>query len=144
MILLVVHGGAPATTWYKDANGDGYGDPAAEVVCVDDPSAPGNLWVADNSDCDDTNGNANPSELETADRVDNDYDGEVDNGFKYAFVTSSTHTGNLGGLAGADAICDGLAAGVTAPLPLPTGDYVAWLSSSLEDARYRALRQSPA
>ena len=131
-----VTGGALATTWYKDADGD----PAIEVDGVDDPSAPGDLWVADNTDCDDDNANANPSELETADRVDNDCDGEMDNGFKYAFVTSSTHTGNLGagypgGLEGADAICQGLA---DAAVPaLPSGTYTAWLSSSTVDARDR-------
>lgn len=44
------------------------------------------------------------------------------------FVTSTTQTGNLGGLAGADAICQSLAANV-APTPLP-GTYKAWLSDS--------------
>ena len=123
-------GGALATTWYQDADEDTYGDPAIEVDGVDDPSAPGDLWVADNTDCDDSNANANPAELETADRVDNDCDGEVDNGFKYAFVTSTWHAGNLGtgGLVGADAICQNLA---NAAVPaLPTGIYTAWLSST--------------
>ena len=122
---------APATSWYKDADGDTYGDPGTEIV-GDQPDL---SWVEDNTDCDDTNANANPSELETADRVDNDCDGEVDNGFKYAFVTSSAPTGNLGGLAGADTICQNLA---DAAVPaLPAGTYTAWLSSSLEDARDR-------
>ena len=126
-------GGALPTTWYKDADGDTYGDPAIEVDGVDDPSAPGDLWVADNTDCDDANAMANPSELETADRVDNDCDGEVDNGFKYAFATSIEYPGNLGagypsGLEGADAICQNSA---DAAVPaLPTGTYTAWLSSS--------------
>ena len=96
---------APSTTWYQDADGDGYGNPAIEVVGVDDPSAPGDLWSDNDTDCDDANANANSGELEIADRVDNDCDGEVDNGFKYAFATSSTHPGNLGGLTGADTIC---------------------------------------
>jgi len=123
------------TTWYQDADGDGYGDPLVEVDGVDDPSAPGDLWVADNTDCDDSNANANPAELETADRVDNDCDGEVDNGFKYAFASSSVHPGNLGGLTGADTICQNLA---DAAVPaLPAGIYAAWLSSSIEDARDR-------
>ncbi|MCA9877272.1 MAG: hypothetical protein KC442_05810 [Thermomicrobiales bacterium] len=39
------------------------------------------------------------------------------------FETSTTHTGDLGGLAGADAICQGLAAGAGLP-----GSYLAWLS----------------
>ena len=42
-----------------------------------------------------------------------------------AFVTSSEHKGNLGGLGGADEICQNLAD--NAPTPLP-GSYKAWLS----------------
>jgi hypothetical protein len=42
----------------------------------------------------------------------------------WAFTTSSTHSGNLGGLAGADAICQARA--IEANLP---GTYKAWLSS---------------
>lgn len=48
-----------------------------------------------------------------------------------AFVTSSTHTGNLGGLAGADAICRQRA--LEALLP-NSGSYVAYLSDSTTDA----------
>jgi hypothetical protein len=49
--------------------------------------------------------------------------------FNIAFVTSTTHNGNLGGLAGADAICTGRAAAAGLP-----GTYVAWLSTSTVDA----------
>jgi hypothetical protein len=49
--------------------------------------------------------------------------------FNIAFVTSTTHNGNLGGLAGADTICQGRA--TAAGLP---GTYVAWLSTSTVDA----------
>ncbi len=48
------------------------------------------------------------------------------------FVTSTVQNGNLGGLAGADAICNGLAS--TAGL---AGTYVAWLSTTTVDARDR-------
>jgi hypothetical protein len=41
------------------------------------------------------------------------------------FVTSSTHTGALGGLAGADAICQGLAGGASL-----AGTYIALMSTS--------------
>lgn len=46
------------------------------------------------------------------------------------FTTSSTHNGNLGGLAGADDICQQLAD--DAPTPLP-GGYKAWLSIGTGD-----------
>jgi cysteine-rich repeat protein len=44
---------------------------------------------------------------------------------RYVFVTSTLHTGNLGGLAGADAICNTRAAAAGLP-----GTYMAWLSTN--------------
>ena len=44
---------------------------------------------------------------------------------KIVFVTSTLHTGNLGGLAGADAICNARAQAAALP-----GTYKAWLSTS--------------
>jgi hypothetical protein len=43
------------------------------------------------------------------------------------FVTSTTHTGNFGGIAGADAICRNLAAAANLP---GAGSYMAWLSDA--------------
>ena len=45
--------------------------------------------------------------------------------YRYAFVTSTTHTGDLGGLAGADAICNARAAAENLP-----GTYMAWISTN--------------
>jgi cysteine-rich repeat protein len=45
---------------------------------------------------------------------------------KLVFVTSTVQTGNMGGLAGADAICNALAQAANLP-----GTYMAWLSTSL-------------
>ncbi|MDB4954192.1 MAG: Flagellar hook-length control protein FliK [Myxococcales bacterium] len=61
-------------------------------------------------------------------------DGSVDGGlpFNIVFVTSTTHAGDLGGLAGADAICQGLAAAAGLG-----GTYVAWLSTSTVSANSR-------
>lgn len=49
------------------------------------------------------------------------------------FVTSTVHTGNLGGLAGADAICQARASAAG----IGGGTYRAWLSSSTVDAKAR-------
>ncbi len=57
-----------------------------------------------------------------------------------AFVTSSAHTGNLGGLAGADAICRGLA--TAAGLPAPD-TFFAWLSTDAVDAVDRPTYDGP-
>ena len=56
----------------------------------------------------------------------------------FVFVTSTTHTGNLGGLAGADAICNSLA--VTAGLP---GEYMAWLATTSASAPLFTFDQAP-
>jgi hypothetical protein len=62
-------------TWYTDADGDGYGDPATGVDACEQPSG----TVADNTDCDDTDPRAYPGGPEVAyDGVDGDCDGASD------------------------------------------------------------------
>ena len=51
------------------------------------------------------------------------------------FVTSTTHTGALGGLAGADAICQNLARDADLP-----GTFIAWLSDSSESPSIRSTQ----
>ena len=63
-----------AVTWYSDYDSDGYGDPSnTNTTCY---IASG--WVADSSDCDDTNSNAYPSAPEYCDGVDTDCDTVLD------------------------------------------------------------------
>ncbi|MFZ5476123.1 MAG: putative metal-binding motif-containing protein [Myxococcota bacterium] len=66
--------GATPPTWYLDADGDGYGDPDRAVVRCDPPG----LYVADGSDCDDTDPVVNPLGAESCNDADDDCDGEVD------------------------------------------------------------------
>lgn len=54
---------------------------------------------------------------------------------KTVFVNSDQFMGNLGGLAGADAICQAAADDPAAVVP--AGEYVAWLSTDTVDARDR-------
>ena len=62
------------TTWYDDADGDGYGDAAhSSVSCF---AASGQ--VADHTDCDDGALSIHPGASESCDGVDNDCDGIVD------------------------------------------------------------------
>jgi hypothetical protein len=67
------------------------------------------------------------------------------NSVKLVFVTSTEHAGNLGGLSGADAICQERADNAT-PSPLP-GTYKAWLATndivSGPTSRFSADRLSP-
>jgi hypothetical protein len=63
-----------ATTWYADADGDGYGDAAVSVTtCL---AASG--WVADDTDCDDTDASVYPGADEYCNGVDDDCDGDID------------------------------------------------------------------
>ncbi len=65
------------TSWYKDADGDTFGDPATQFV-GDQPDA---TYVSNKTDCDDTGVNASirfPGNTEILDNIDNDCDGSVD------------------------------------------------------------------
>src|SRR6185503_17197895 len=63
-----------ATTWYKDADGDGYGSTTSTVAC-DKPTG----YTDASGDCDDTEDAVNPGEDEICDTIDDDCDGLVDN-----------------------------------------------------------------
>ena len=66
-------GGAGTSTFYVDADGDGYGDPSAPVEACE-PSAG---VVADATDCDDTRADTSPGATDVpADGVDQDCSGE--------------------------------------------------------------------
>jgi hypothetical protein len=98
------------TTWYTDADGDGYGDLASTTQACDQPS--GTVGAAYATDCDDSDATISPVDPELCDGIDNDCDGEVDEG-----VTDTFH---------ADADGDGYgdAATTTEACTLPSG-YVA-------------------
>ncbi len=62
------------TTYYRDADGDGYGDPADSQTSTTQPDG----YVTNNNDCDDTNVDINPAATEMNDGVDNNCNGQVD------------------------------------------------------------------
>ena len=62
------------TTWYADADGDGFGDPDVSILDCE----PGAGWVDDDADCDDANSDIHPDATEVCDELDNDCDGLVD------------------------------------------------------------------
>ena len=62
-------------TWYADTDGDGYGDPDNATTACDQPGD----YVADSSDCDDSDAAVNPGASETwYDGTDQDCDGADD------------------------------------------------------------------
>ncbi len=62
------------TTWYLDADGDGYGGTIATTDACEQPSG----WVATATDCDDLDASAHPGGTELCDGADNDCDGTTD------------------------------------------------------------------
>ncbi len=62
------------STWYGDADGDGYGDPAALLEVCDVPAGAS----ANADDCDDSDPDVAPEAEEQCDGIDNDCDGEID------------------------------------------------------------------
>ena len=61
-----------ASTWYADADGDGFGDSAASVVRCAPPAG----WVADDRDCDDNRDDIRPGQPEYCDEIDRNCDGD--------------------------------------------------------------------
>ena len=64
-----------ALTWYMDGDSDGYGESLITTESCAQPSG----YVSDNTDCDDTNVNVNPGEMEICnDSLDSDCDSNLD------------------------------------------------------------------
>lgn len=66
------------TSWYLDADGDGYGDPTAPEIACDIPSG----YVANNSDCNDADATISPDAQEICDdaNIDEDCNGLSNDG----------------------------------------------------------------
>jgi hypothetical protein len=70
--------GSIGQTWYRDADGDGYGIAADTQQACTAPAG----YVATSGDCDDTDAGVNPGATETCNAKDDDCDGEIDEGVK--------------------------------------------------------------
>jgi Putative metal-binding motif/FG-GAP repeat len=68
-----------AVAWFKDSDGDGYGDNNEQELACDAPTG----YVSLRTDCDDSTARAFPGATEYCDEIDNDCDGTVDEGSAY-------------------------------------------------------------
>jgi predicted outer membrane repeat protein len=95
------------STYYEDADGDGYGDPDVSTLACDKPTG----WKSNRKDCDDTDPDISPDADEICDGVDNDCDsGTSEDGVVSVGSTAySTITLAIAGAAASDTItvCDG-------------------------------------
>lgn len=66
----------PIATYYEDRDGDTYGNPGMPVTSCARPDG----YVANDSDCDDSSSLNKPGAQEVCDQLDNDCDGERDEG----------------------------------------------------------------
>ncbi len=73
----------PDTLWYLDHDSDGYGDAAFALASCTQPPR----YVADAGDCDDLDGGVHPGAGEICDGLDQDCDGEVDEGYPAGMQT---------------------------------------------------------
>ncbi len=95
--------------YFADADGDGFGDPAVSQMACEAPAG----YVSDNTDCDDTDAAVNPAALEICNLIDDNCDGQIDEG-------SGNGTGNTY-FADTDGDGYGDPASTTEACNLPTG-----------------------
>ncbi len=78
-----------SSTWYVDADGDGYGDATSTVEACAQPTG----TVADDTDCDDSDSSIHPGATELCDGVDNDCDGGTDEGLSSTWYVDADGDG---------------------------------------------------
>ncbi len=77
------------TTYYRDADGDGYGNPSNTTQACSAPSG----YVTNHTDCNDSDATMYPGRSETCDGKDNDCDGSTDEGVKTTYYRDADGDG---------------------------------------------------
>jgi hypothetical protein len=72
--------GLPQLTFWRDADGDGYGDPASPLMACGPPAG----YVANSLDCNDANAAVHPGATELCDGIDNNCNNQIDEGLTQA------------------------------------------------------------
>ncbi|MCP5005601.1 MAG: S8 family serine peptidase [Planctomycetes bacterium] len=76
-------------TLYMDSDGDGYGNPVVSTDACIQPSG----YVTDDTDCHDNNRDINPGATEVCDGVDNNCNGQIDEGLLTTYYEDSDGDG---------------------------------------------------
>ncbi len=84
----------PNQTWYKDADGDDYGDGTSQVACT----RPSNHFttselIATSGDCNDNDSSIHPAATEICDGIDNNCNSQTDEGVLSTFYEDSDGDG---------------------------------------------------
>ena len=79
----------PATTWYRDADLDGYGTSSTTQQACSQPGG----YVAIAGDCDDGNAAIKPGAAESCNSMDDDCDGAIDEGVTNVYVQDADGDG---------------------------------------------------
>ena len=77
------------TTFYRDADGDGYGNVSITTQACTAPSG----YVTNSTDCNDGNGNVNPGKTEVCNNIDDNCNGQIDEGVKTTFYRDADGDG---------------------------------------------------
>jgi parallel beta-helix repeat protein len=81
--------GLTYSTWYQDADGDGYGTSLTTTSACAQPTG----FVADATDCDDSEAAVNPGASEACNEADDDCDGDIDEGVTTTFYADTDADG---------------------------------------------------
>jgi uncharacterized repeat protein (TIGR03803 family) len=81
-------------TFYLDGDGDGYGDNSKPVQACSAPQGSfSKFFVTDNTDCDDSKASVHPGAAEVCNGVDDNCDGQIDEGVKTTFYADTDGDG---------------------------------------------------
>jgi hypothetical protein len=103
--------GLTPTTYYADADGDNYGDPAvSQTTCSGAPVG----YVIDNTDCNDANAAINPGAAEVCNGIDDNCNGLADDGLTFVAYYADVDGDTYGDATNSQSTCNGAPAGFVA------------------------------